>query len=118
MPESTPTIRAPQGAIAWTPTDGWVYDAVELPDHIEQGHYVVVVSERDGMVRGVTAYTTAPLVALLRVDADLAEVVERVGELGEQLAGLGTGEALDMNEVRARLAAIVHRVTRLEGGAR
>jgi hypothetical protein len=86
MPDPAEPVRAPQGAIAWTPTDGWVYDAADLPARIEDDHFVLVVSERDGMMRGVTAFTSTPLVATLRIDADLSELVLRVADLAEELA--------------------------------
>jgi hypothetical protein len=51
------------------------------------GHYVLVVSERDGVIPGVTATTTAPLAAVLRIDADLADMVLRLNEVADQLDG-------------------------------
>jgi hypothetical protein len=81
MPDTPEPIRAPQGSIAWTPRDGWVYDPVDMPTRVADGHYVLVVSERDGMVRGVTGTTTAPLTAVLRIDADLTELVHTLNDI-------------------------------------
>lgn len=83
---STPIeIRAPQGAVGWTPTLGWVYDVRDLPDHVNAGHFVIVVSESDGMVR-LNSVETAPLAAQLRLETDMAELTNRVAEIDtEQL---------------------------------
>lgn len=40
----------------------------------------------DGLVRGVTAVTGAPLLALLRVEADVAELVEALHDVAEAFA--------------------------------
>lgn len=78
---STPIeIRAPQGAVGWTPTTGYVYDTRELPDHVDAGHYVIVVSESDGMVR-LNSVESAPLAAVLRLETDVAELVARVADI-------------------------------------
>jgi hypothetical protein len=87
MSDPYEAIRAPQGAIAWTPTDGWIYDVVELPTRVVDGHYMLVVSERDGVIWGVTATTTAPLAAVLRIEADLTELVLRLNDIAEFVAG-------------------------------
>lgn len=73
-------VRAPQGAVGWTPTVGYVYDVRDLPDHIEPGHYVLVVSERDGMVH-VNGIETAPLSAVLRLETNFVELLTRIDEM-------------------------------------
>jgi hypothetical protein len=78
-------VRAPQGAVGWTPRDGWAFDVAELPTHVEDGDYVLTVSA-DGLIRGLTAVTTAPLIALLRVEADVAELVEALRDVAEHSA--------------------------------
>jgi len=37
-------VRAPQGAVGWTPRAGWAFDVAELPTHVEDGDYVLTVS--------------------------------------------------------------------------
>jgi len=108
-------LRAPAGARGWTPADGWLYDGDELPERVDEGPMLVVSD--DGMLRGVTRRDRAPLTAVLRVDADLAEVVARLDDLGDRLVGVDTAEATDVNELRARVTALVRRVDRLEGRA-
>jgi hypothetical protein len=75
----------PAGAVGWTPRDGWAFDVAELPTHVDDGDYVLTVSA-DGLVRGVTAVTGAPLLALLRVEADVAELVEALHDVAEAFA--------------------------------
>jgi hypothetical protein len=78
-------VRAPQGAVGWTPRAGWAFDVAELPTHVEDGDYVLTVSA-DGLVRGVTAVIGAPLLALLRVEADVVELVEALHDIAEHSA--------------------------------
>ena len=78
---------------------------------------MVLVVSGDGMVRGVQPHAVAPLAAVLRIDTDLAEVVARLDDLGDRLAGIDIGEATDVNELRARVTALVRRVDLLEGRA-
>ena len=117
-------IRAPAGAIAWTPDDGWLYHAADLPERVTAGHYTLVVSD-DGHLRGVSDTQPAPLAAVLRIDADVSELVQRVGDLAEEqtaqsdrwaamLAGASAGEALDVSELRRQLRALTQRIERLE----
>jgi hypothetical protein len=82
MPDPSTHVRAPEGAIAWTPTDGWLYDVADLPTRVEDGHYVLVVSERDGLVR-ISGTETAPLAAVLRIDADVTELVLSLHDIVE-----------------------------------
>lgn len=104
-------IRAPQGAIAWTAVDGFAYDEHEVPRHVDAGELVLVVSS-DGMLRGVQPHDHAPMIAVVRVEADVVEVIQRL----EELAG-GTASVRDVNELRARMTAAVHRVDVLEDRA-
>jgi hypothetical protein len=87
-------VHAPAGAVGWTPRDGWVYEPVDLPTRVTDGDYVLVVSA-DGFVRGVTAVTTAPLVAHFRLEANVAELVSALHDVAEhsaqRLAGPGGG---------------------------
>jgi hypothetical protein len=104
MPDPAEPIRAPQGAIAWTPTDGWLYERAEMPTRIEGGDVVYVVSA-DGRVRGITPSMTAPLAAVLRIDADLADLVTRLNDLAE-------AHSDEITELRGRQDALVARVDR------
>jgi hypothetical protein len=79
-------VRAPQGAVGWTPALGWIYDVAELPTRVTDGHYVLVVSERDGTIRGISGTTTAPLVAQLRLDTEVAELVSALNDVAETFA--------------------------------
>lgn len=108
-------LRAPVGAVGWSPDAGWLYDTQEVVKRVDRDAYVLVVSN-DGYLRGVTPTDRAPLVAVVRVDGDLAEVVARLDDLADRAHGLDVSEATDVNELRARVTALVHRVDRLEGG--
>lgn len=116
MNDSTDLIRAPQGALAWTPARGYLYEPAEVPAHVEAGELVLVVSD-DGYLRGVAHYDRAPLASLLRVEGDLAEIVARLDDLGDTVAGIDTGIATDVNMLRARMDALVHRVDQLAARA-
>lgn len=105
-------IPAPQGAIAWTPDTGYLYEPGEVPIHVETGAVVLVVSD-DGQLRGVKAHDRVPLAAVLRVEGDIAEVVMRLDDLGDHVAGIDTSVASDSNGLRARTDALVARVERL-----
>lgn len=99
-------MRAPQGAVAWTPEDGFLYRNDPVPVALEAGDLVLVVSD-DGELRGVTPHDRAPLAAMLRVDGDLADVVTRLDEIADELAVLE-------RQAGARLTAAVHRLSTLE----
>lgn len=113
MQNNAQPIPAPQGAVAWTPSRGFVYERPEAAAAVDAGETVHVVS-RDGYLRGVAPSNRAPLVALLRVEGDVAELVARVGDLGETVAGLDAGESVDVSDLRSRVAALTHRVVQLE----
>jgi hypothetical protein len=79
------SVRAPQGAVGWTPRNGFIYEPVDLPTRVTDGDYVLVVSD-DGFIRGVTAVTTAPLVAVLRIEADVTELIQALYDIAEHVA--------------------------------
>ena len=81
-------IRAPQGAIAWTVADGWLYDGDLLPTSVEAGEMVLVVSD-DGYLRGVAHYDRTPLASLLRIDTGLAVEVSMLKGRVRQLENRG-----------------------------
>jgi hypothetical protein len=78
-------VRAPAGAVGWTPSTGYVFEPVDLPTRVTDGDYVLIVSA-DGLVKGVTPVTTAPLVAQLRLETELAEVVSALHDVAETFA--------------------------------
>ena len=82
----TADVRAPAGAVGWVPAVGFVYTVEELPTHIEDGHYALIVSERDGMVR-ISGTETAPLVSVLRLDAAVEELTSALNDVAEHFAG-------------------------------
>lgn len=106
-------IRAPEGAVGWTARGGYLYERGDMPRRVVAGEMVLVVSA-DGMVRGVTE---PALAAVLRLDGDMAEVVQRLAEVGETVAGVDTGAAGDVAELRTRMRSLAARVDRLEHGA-
>ena len=101
-------VRAPAGARAWTPDIGWLYEREEVPRHVEAGAVALVVSD-DGWLRGVTDDDHAPLAAVLRIDGDLAEVVERIDALADRAEGLDTGLAVEVSMLKARVRQLENR---------
>lgn len=99
-------IRAPHRAVAWTPAGGWLYSPDDVPILVEDGDLVIVVSD-DGVIRGVTNHDRAPLSAMLRIDGDVSQLVERIADLEQPIS-----------ELKARVDALVARVDRLSGGRR
>lgn len=95
-------MKAPAGAVAWVPEDGFLYRNDPLPVALEDGDLVLIVSD-DGELRGVQPHDRAPLSAILRVDADLVDVVTRLDEVADELVVLE-------RQVSARMTAVVHRV--------
>lgn len=98
-------VRAPDGAYAWSSLRGWLYDPDGPSDAVE-GDVILTVSS-DGLLRGVLPTDRAPLSAVLRVEGDVVEVVQRLDDLADRAAGLDTGLAVEV-------AALKHRVRRLE----
>lgn len=76
-------VRAPAGAVAWEPARGWLYpgDEPSSAEALDAASPVFIVSSRDGAVHGVSRNEPAPLVAVLRLETDVAQLVERVNEL-------------------------------------
>lgn len=107
-------VRAPAAAVCWSPDSGWIFDEREAQRALTDNGWALMVAS-DGRVH-VGEDETAPLAAMLRVDADVAELVERVGDLGDQGAALETAESVDVAELRTNMAALATRVRRLEGG--
>lgn len=101
-------IRAPQGAIAWTTADGWLYDGDPMPTTPDIGDLVLMVSP-DGYLRGVTLHDRAPLASLLRIDADLAEVVRRIDHLADRAEGLDTSTAVEVAMLKGRVRRLEER---------
>jgi len=81
----TADVTAPAGALGWVPAVGWIYEPVDLPTHVEDGHYVLVVSERDGKVR-ISGTESAPLVSVLRLDAAVEELTSALLDISEHFA--------------------------------
>ncbi|HSJ44310.1 MAG TPA: hypothetical protein VK923_06480 [Euzebyales bacterium] len=62
----------------------------------------------------MTDHDPAPLRALVRVEVDMTEIVERLDDLGDTVAGLDAAEAGDKAEVMVRLRVLADRVAALE----
>lgn len=108
MTDSTHTVHAPQGALAWTAMGGWRYAGDRAPSTTETGDLVLVVSD-DGYLRGVTLHDRAPLIALLRIDGQLTEIVARIDQLADRVAGLDTGLAVDVSMLKGRVRQLENR---------
>ena len=108
MQNDAQPIRAPQGALAWTPAEGYLYERSEIAVHVAAGSMVLVVSD-DGYLRGVTERDRAPLAALLRLEGDLTEVVRRLDDLGEAVAGFDAGVAVDLSALKGRVRRLEER---------
>ena len=63
----------------------------------------------DGWLHGVTEHDGAPLSAVLRIDGDVAGVVQRTDALADPAAGLETGLAVEVAALRGRLRQLENR---------
>jgi hypothetical protein len=79
-------VKAPEGARGWTATTGYIHEVADMPTRVEDGHVVYTVSA-DGYVKGLTAFTSTPLIALLRVETELVELREALLDIAELFAG-------------------------------
>lgn len=125
----TGPIRAPAGAVGWTASAGYLFDSAELTHRATAGEVVLVVPA-EGMLRGVTPDNRAPLLAVLRLDGDLVDVVTRlddlsdridqvtrmhdalaepVSDLGDRAAGLDTGLAVEVSTLKGRVRKLEER---------
>ena len=108
MPDSTRNVRAPQGALAWTAVHGWLYEHEMAPSPTDTRDLLLVVSE-DGYLRGVAFHDRAPLVAVLRIDGDLTEIVARIDNLADRVVGLDTGLAVEVSMLKGRVRQLENR---------
>jgi hypothetical protein len=67
-------VRAPQGAVAWTPELGWVFAIDSVPTMIREDQYIVLVSPVDGRAAPIPVNQLAPLIAVMRLDTELIEL--------------------------------------------
>jgi hypothetical protein len=81
--------------VAWTPIAGWLYEADEAREMAERGPLMIAVSD-DGRVH--VDQGAAVLSAVLRIDADVTELVLRLQDIADQaheaFAALRTGGGL------------------------
>ncbi|MBW3605399.1 MAG: hypothetical protein KY460_10925 [Actinobacteria bacterium] len=108
MTNDATLIRAPQGALAWTAPDGWLYEPTEVRSSVDAGHMTLIVDD-NGWLRGVTPHDGAPLAAVLRMDADLTQLVQGLGDLAERAQGLDTGLAVEMSMLKGRVRQLENR---------
>jgi hypothetical protein len=74
-------VDAPEGAIAWTPGDGFISDPDQLAAALRDGLAGRIVEA--GVIRGVDG--TAPLAALIRVERQLADAHDEIALVYERL---------------------------------
>ena len=108
MQNDAQPVRAPQGALGWSPDGGWLYEPTEVRSSVDAGHMTLVVSD-DGWLRGVTDHDRAPLAAVLRIDGDLVEVVARLDQLAERAEAADTGNAVEIAALRGRVRQLENR---------
>lgn len=81
------SVRAPDGALAWSETYGWVEDHIALADVRTGGDLVLPVI--DGYVRDVTG--VASTAAVIRTALDLRELQVRLDRFTNDLIDTAEG---------------------------
>jgi hypothetical protein len=76
IPENMSQVHAPDTALAWAASYGWIRDAIDLEHARGRGDDVVVLVDEDGWVRNLTG--PAPLAALVRADREVQELIDRL----------------------------------------
>lgn len=74
-------VAAPEGALAWTPGDGFIDDPEQLAAAVRGGVAAQLVE--GGAVRGVEG--VAPLSVVMRVERQLADAHAEIASLYERL---------------------------------
>lgn len=104
------SVAAPDGAIAWSVSLGFIDDLDELTEARIDGDLLLPVTDDDpaGLVASVEG--DAPLACVVRIDRELltltrvlARLAERVSDLGDRAAGLDTGIAVEVAQLKTRV---------------
>jgi hypothetical protein len=75
IPENMFEVHAPDDAVAWAASYGWVRDGLDLEDVRARNDLVIDVGD-DRWVRDLIG--PAPLAAVVRMDRDLQELIDRL----------------------------------------
>jgi hypothetical protein len=76
IPRDMSEVYAPDTALAWAASYGWISDPFDLDAVRERPNDVVFVVGEDQWVRNLTG--PAPLAAIVRMDRDLQDLTERL----------------------------------------
>jgi hypothetical protein len=76
IPRDMSEVHAPESALAWAASYGWIRDRLDLDAVRDRAEDVVVFVDEDQWVRDLTG--PAPLAAVVRVDRDLQELTDRL----------------------------------------
>jgi hypothetical protein len=88
IPRDMSEVHAPKVAVAWAASRGWIYDDLDLDAVRGRADDVVVLVDDDRWVRNLAG--PAPLAAVVRVDRDLQELVDRYDRMISGLMDVAT----------------------------
>lgn len=112
---TAPPVTAPPGAIGWSARDGWIFDQEVLQRAMKRtAPDMALLVSRDGLVHGVLPHDLAPLIAVLRIETELADMTQALLDLSDRAQGLDTDQAVAITQIRARLERLGDRLTAVE----
>lgn len=86
IPRDMFEVHAPDETLAWVASYGWIRDLIDLEQARERQHDLVIEVGVDRWMRDLTG--TAPLAAVVRVDRDLQELIDRLERFFAKLSDL------------------------------
>ena len=89
IPRDMFEVHAPEHALAWAASYGWIRDRLHLDAVRDRAEDVVVFVDEDQWVRDLTG--PPPLAAVVRVDRDLQELTDRLIDFFNGLVNLAEG---------------------------
>jgi len=75
IPDDMFEVDAPDDALAWAASYGWIRDQIDL-EQVRARNDLVIDVGQDQWVRDLIG--TAPLAAVLRIDRDIQELTDRL----------------------------------------
>lgn len=78
MPDP-PDVRAPNDAVAWSPTHGFIFDPAEHQALLDHGDVVLGVNK----IGDVTDVEDTSLVALIRIERGVVDLYDRLRDIAD-----------------------------------
>jgi hypothetical protein len=86
IPRDLFEVHAPDETLAWVASHGWISDLIDLEHAYQRRNDLVIEVGADRWMRELTG--TAPLAAVVRVDRDLQELIDRLERFFAKLSDL------------------------------